>query len=133
MILEELASELALELKRVGYKKKRLTWTKDNGVIVLVFSIQRSMYDTDVWQYYFGLCVKPICKTKTISVSSCHFWERLDQTTNEHTWTAQDIASLVNRWEELYGTPEKLKKKALEGNLPMICSSEGVQYISSIQ
>ena len=132
MQLDEIIKELCPLLKEKGYTKSRRTWRKYVGDITLFFSIQMSQYSQDEWFYYFGITINTILSGKKAqSISNCHLWERLDFTTNEHIWTANELFYLIERWETLYGSVDKLHTKTIEGKLPAFAKSEVIKYLST--
>lgn len=132
MNAEQFAHELVPKLKECGYKKNRLTWVKTKESVHVVFSIQKSAYGSDVWYYCFGICIDPLCDTKTISMSKCQIQERRDHNHKGHLWTADDIISLLCKWENLYGDIQKLRRKAIEGKMPSQVTKEALTFLTSV-
>ncbi len=131
MDLANITSELTLELKKLGYKKNRLTWYKTKGEVTVVFAIQKSMYRADVWYYCFGICLEQL-KSGGKSISHCQIQDRVDMKTNGHTFSTDEILLLLGKWESMYGSIEVLRKKAIEGNLPQICTREAMRYLTTV-
>ncbi len=132
MQLDEIIKDLTPLFKDKGYIKSRMTWRKSVGDVTLFFSVQISRYSKDRWYYYFGVTINAMLKGKEArSFSSCQLWDRLDYIEKGHTWTAQELFYLSERWETLYGAVDKLHIKAIEGKLPQFVESEAIRYISA--
>ncbi len=132
MNVEEFSDELAKELKNLGYKKNRLTWSKSNGEATVVFAIQKSAYGPDTWYYCFGIRINKLCNTKSISISQCHIQERLNHIQNGYLGRSDDIVSLLCKWERLYGDLRELRIRAIEGKLPRQVSSNALTFLTFV-
>lgn len=125
---DEILTELALLVKKRGFKKNRLTWYKAKEKLTVVFSIQRSQYDANMWFYLFGICLHEIADGNVHSISSCQVQYRIDNV----MLPAESIVNLLDRWESVYGTLHSLRVCAVQGKLPGQHTVKAVRYLTSI-
>ena len=134
-MLEEITNVVSVGLKEKGYKKDRLTWKKKKDNITVVFSIQRSQFGDTVWYYCFGIFIQAL-SNKNPAYSNCQIREQMDhiyQSINiKHVWSGSEVVDLVERWENRYGSIDKVRKAAIEGTLPRHTSYEAIRYLTTV-
>jgi len=129
---EEFALALAPHLKKMGYKKVKLTWYKTLGSLSLVFSIQKSQYGADVWYYYFGIGLQELASSPIRTIGKCQITYRVDQTENKKPITYENLLHLIRKWEAMYGDLQKLRICAIEGRLSGQCTPAARRYLTSV-
>lgn len=117
---EELLKQLAVLLKKRGCRKSKQTWTKRVDGLVLLLNIQNSQFSAEAYYINLGILIEPLNKDgKSACLTNCHIIERIPECDKGgNAFSAENIASIFDRWEEWYGTMDKLKDKAIKGSLP---------------
>ena len=126
-MLDTLVHELAPKLKALGYRKNRLTWYKDKGKLSALFSIQKSQYDKTAWYCVYGVSLHEITEKNSNSMSACQIIYRIDQKLE-----AEGIVELLKSWELRYGELPKLRRLAVEGQLPGIVNRDAIRYLTMV-
>lgn len=120
-----LISEAAPVLKEMGYKKRGSTWAKYSGDIVIVVNIQGSQFDSSGFYVNLGVYVIPLGAEKFPCISRCHMQERVQQEIKSTDF----FIDVVKRWEEWYGSPERIRERIVQGKLPMLMDRRLAGYI----
>lgn len=129
---ENIVQSLSIILKKQGYRKNRLTWYKEKENLTVVFSIEKSRYDTTCWYYWYGICLHPISSASTRSMGSCQIKYRVDSITNGTLISAESAAALLQRWESMYGDLHALRLCAIQGKLPAMSTLQAKTYLTSL-
>ena len=132
MTAEDFSTGLIQNLKGRGYKKKRLTWYKEEADITIVFQIQKSQYSSQVWYYIFGVGINSFFETPITSISQCDIVEKLEQSMNGKIITTEHVLKAIGIWEEKYGTLSFLRKVAIEGHLPAQSTLKAIRFLTTI-
>lgn len=130
--LECLVESIAPEAKACGYKKVRRTWCKEKEDLTVVFSIQKSQFDAEVWYCTYGVCLHQIAKGSTHTLGACQIRYRVDCAANGTALGAEQIVSLLEKWEAMYGDIQLLRRCAVQGKLPIQSSAEAVRYLTTV-
>ncbi|MBQ5319451.1 MAG: DUF4304 domain-containing protein [Oscillospiraceae bacterium] len=117
----ELISEIAPLLKNLGYKKRNNTWVLYLKDLDVVFNVQGSQFDTEMYYINLGIYIHELGEKKNPSISSCQIVERVNQEFNN----VNLIINVINKWIEWYGDLNLLRSKALENKLPK-CTHKNV-------
>lgn len=115
---EEFAVSLIPVLKGLGFRKRKLTWYKDNKDTTVVFHIQKSQWSKDVWYYSFGTDILPLSNLRTKSIDGCQINDRYDQYVNDVYLTPEKLLEMIAVWEQAYGTMDALLQRFQEHRLP---------------
>ena len=118
---EKLITEIIPILKKEKYIKNKQTWHKENDDLVIIFNIQNSQYDKNMYYINLGIIIKKIYmqEYKGYCLSACHVIERIEKETNKgYIFTAEDCINILKMWEDWYGTLPKLREKAMLNKLP---------------
>lgn len=130
--LECLVESIAPEAKACGYKKVRRTWCKEKEGLTVVLSIQKSLFDAEAWYCAYGVCLHQIAKGSTLTLGACQIQYRIDCAADGTTLGAEQIVSLLEKWEALYGDIQSLRRCAIQGKLPIQSSAEAVRYLTTV-
>lgn len=130
--LEILVESFAPEAKACGYKKVRRTWYKEKEGLTVVLSIQKSQFDAEVWYCTYGVCLHQIAKGSTRTLDACQIQYRIDCAANGTVLSAEQIVSLLEKWEAMYGDIQLLRRCAVQGKLPIQSSAEAVRYLTTV-
>ena len=65
-------------LKKLGFRKTRATWRKDQGESIAVFNVQKSQWDSNDFYINVGLYYHAIGDEKAPTDYRCHIRGRLD-------------------------------------------------------
>ena len=130
--LEYLVESIAPEAKACGYKKVRRTWCKEKEGLTVVLSIQKSQFDAEAWYCTYGVCLHQIAKGSTHTLGACQIRYRVDCAANGTALGAEQIVSLLEKWETMYGDIQLLRRCAVQGKLPIHSSAEAVRYLTTV-
>ena len=130
--LECLVESIAPEAKACGYKKVRRTWCKEKEGLTVVLSIQKSQFDAEAWYCTYGVCLHQIAKGSTHTLGACQMRYRVDCAANGTALGAEQIVSLLEKWETMYGDIQLLRRCAVLGKLPIQSSAEAVRYLTTV-
>lgn len=130
--LDEIILKLSPDLKLKNYKKNRRTWAKVKDNLTVIFSIQKSQYDSDTWYYQFGICLHAICDGNTQSIGRCQITYRINHMVDGVFVSAESISQLIDRWESMYGDLHLLTICAVQGKLPGQYSLDAVRYLTTV-
>lgn len=131
---EELIMQLTPALKEKGYKKNRQTWNKAKDRLVIVFNIQNSQWDKADYYLNLGISINALSgNPKARFISSGDIWERIPAKNDRGIPTsAEQILSIIDMWENWYGDLPSLRKKAIEGRLPLSATARAVTYLTTV-
>lgn len=125
MIKDELAAAVKTYMKEKGYKKRGTTWTKrTDDEISLVVNIQGSQYDKEQYYINLGIYVHALGTKGQPSISDCHMRERI----NTPVDTAELFCGIADKWEEWYGTYNKIYERVLQGKMPQLTAKNVYAY-----
>ncbi len=132
---QELISALIPILKEKGYKKIRQNWYKENSDLIIVFNIQNSYYDKDDFYVNLGIIIKKLLQEPfSVCLSNCHLQQRVDARNKQGGFLSSDMyVSILSLWEQWYGDLKNLRIRALENNLPMICSPQAKTFLTTVR
>ena len=130
--LEFLVESIAPEAKTHGYKKVRRTWYKEKEDLTVVLSIQKSQFDAEAWYCTYGVCLHQIAKGSTHTLDACQIQYRIDCSVSGTALGAEQIVSLLEKWETMYGDIQLLRRCAVLGKLPIQSSAEAVRYLTTV-
>ena len=125
--LDELVCELVPKLKAMGYRKNKLTWYRNQEKLSTIFAIQKSQYGKNRWYSTYGVCLHEITEKRPNSISACQIIYRID-----HPLTAEMILQLLKSWENRCGELPKLRRLAVEGQLPGIVTRDAIRYLTTV-
>ena len=106
----------------VVYKKRDVT---------VVFSIQKSQFSSEVWYYYFGICINALASNDAKSISACHVTYQIHHMIDGVMLDSSMLCRLIERWETMYGTLYLLRKSAIKGRLSGIIDGAALTYLTS--
>lgn len=121
---KDLICEAKKLLKDKGFKKRNLTWIKYNDDIGIVVNIQGSQYDTDGFYVNLGVYIKSLGIKEFPSISDCQLQERV----NVQIKNTAFFISVIDKWEEWYGTADNIRIKISEGKMPMLTDKKVFAY-----
>ena len=130
--LDELVRLISIKAKNRGYKKAGLTWYKDKDDLTVVLSIQKSRFDPETWFYNYGICLHGISSGKHHTSSACQIRYTVDCTPDGVALNPDDIVSLLEKWEAMYGNLNLLRIRAVQGKLPIQSTLEAIRYLTTV-
>ena len=133
IVADEVAKELSPLLKKMGFKKKRLTWYKDTGDLTVVFNIQKSQWSNQEWYYNYGVAIHDLHKESIESINNCDLEARFVPATGKED-IANHICELVSYlefWVHSYGTMSNLLEEARNQRLPLMTFARARAYLSA--
>ena len=127
MSIDEVVEALIPQLRLLGYRKNKLTWKKRVEDIELYFWVQKSLYSKQDWFYWWGVYVTSIEPAADLKASPyvCQIRFRADN----KGLTTDSLIALTTKWEEMYGTRDKLRQAAVQGKLPPLTSPKTISYL----
>lgn len=128
----ELVDAISAKAKACGYKKARLTWYKDKQGLTVVFSIERSQFDPQMWYYNYGICLHELSNGNHHSLNACQIRYRVDCMSSGVTLNSDAILSLLEKWESMYGDIDPLRICAVEGKLPIQSTADAIRYLTTV-
>lgn len=128
---ESIGNLLANDLKKLGYKKRKLTWYKNNTETTVVFTIQKSQFSSDTWYYCFGIGLNAFFSKAISSISSCDIIYRVDQRFQGRSLSPKNIIDILVLWENKYGIIDSLRVIAIEGKLPPQTTNKAIRFLTS--
>lgn len=111
-------------LKDKGFKKKNLTWVKYNDDIGIVVNIQGSQYDTESFYINLGVYIKSLGTKGFPNISDCQLQERV----NVQIKNTDFFINVIDKWEEWYGTTDKIRARINEGKMPILTDKKIFAY-----
>jgi|GEM_PF-6538243 len=123
-----LIEQIRPSLKTLGFKKKGTTWILAGADTSVVFNIQGSQYDNGVYYINLGTSINILNTKKTVTISSCQIWQRLDK----DIVNSEYVINAVKLWIEWYGDVAAIKRKVSEGKMPRTTKTELYGYLQSI-
>ena len=115
---ETLVSEIAPQLKTMGYKKKSYTWIKQSDSemnIFIVINIQGSQYDKKNYYINFGVYIQALGQKRgPTCIADCQMRERITAEIS----SSELFCRVAEKWEDMYGLYSRIYDKALENKLP---------------
>lgn len=121
---KDLICEAKKLLKDKGFKKKNLTWIKYNDDVGIIVNIQGSQYDIDSFYVNLGVYIKSLGSKEFPNISDCHLQERV----NVQIKNIAFFMSVIDKWEEWYGTADNIRVKINEGKMPMLTDKKIFAY-----
>ncbi|MCH5348276.1 MAG: DUF4304 domain-containing protein [Oscillospiraceae bacterium] len=121
----ELVSEIKPLLKNMRYKKRNTTWVKksDDNISIMV-NIQGSQYDKEDFYINLGVYINDLGTKEIPSISDCHLMERVRADVD----SAQMMIKVVEKWEDWYGTCDRIRGKISEQKMPMMTQKNVYAY-----
>lgn len=132
MELDKIIEAVRVPLKNNGYKKKDMNWYKINDTLSVVFNIQRSQYDADLWYYNFGIGINDLEVKPITTITKCHITDRIDKAINGKEIPPDIILKAIYCWESKYGDLGKLRVMAIENKLPKASTRQAISYLTSV-
>lgn len=130
---QELIAELIPLLREKGYKKKSHTWYKENSDLVIVFNIQHSNYSKDEYYIILGISIKALKKSKGICLN-CDITQSVPSKNEKGVFVSSaTLIKILDLWEEWYGNLANLRRKAVEGKLPICSTGEAITFLTSVR
>lgn len=129
---EDLVFEITPKVKELGYKKNRFTWYKIREGLTVVFSLQKSQFDSNCWYYNYGICLHDIAEGNVHTISACQIKYRLDNIVNGVLLSPDDILNLLKKWDLMYGDIKLLKLSAVQGKLPIQSTQKAIGYLTTV-
>lgn len=127
---EAFAAPLIPLLKKLGFRKRKLTWYKDNEDATVIFHIQKSQYGSNVWYYCFGTDIFQLSGLRTRTMDGCQVRDRYNQCENNVYLTTEKLAEMIITWEQEYGTVEALLQRLQEHRLPYMTFASAVRFLA---
>lgn len=122
---EELTTAAKPCMKEKGYKKRSTTWTKKaDDEISLVVNIQGSQYNKADFYINLGIYIHALGTKEQPSISDCQMRERI----NTPVDTVDLFCSIVDKWEDWYGTYPKIYERVLQGKTPQLTAKNVYAY-----
>ena len=130
---QELIDRLIPLLKGKGYKKKSNTWYKETADLVILFHIQHSNYSTTEYSIILGVAIKAIKNNKGLCLNGDITHEIPSKNDNGEYLSPETLVSVLEFWEQQFGDLTKLRRKAVEGNLPICSSGKAVTFLTTVR
>ena len=126
---EEFAASLTPILKKLGYRKRYLTWYKDKEDATVIFHIQKSQFGKDVWYYCCGVDIFQLSGAHTRSMDGCQVRDRYNQQEGNVYLSPKILAEMITIWEQNYGTVSVLVQRLQEHRLPFMTFGSAIQFL----
>lgn len=130
---QELIAELIPLLKEKKYKKKNNTWYKETPDLVVLFHIQHSNYSKDEYSIILGIAIKAIKKNKGLSLNGDITHEVSSRNEKGEFLSSETLIKVLDFWEQQFGDLTKLRRKAVEGNLPICSSGKAITFLTTVR
>lgn len=130
MNLEQLEATLKPLLKKLGYRKRNLTWYKNYAETTVIFSIQKSMYGSDVWYYCFGVDILGMEGSHGNTIIHCQVLDRYDQVENGLCLIPEKLVRMIQFWDSRYGTIHELQARLSMGEMPKMTYGTAIMYLA---
>lgn len=130
---QELIDKLIPLLKEKGYKKKDHTWYKETADLVILFHIQHSYYSQTEYSIILGVAIKAINNNKGLSLNGDITHEISSKNEKGEFLSPEILVSVLEFWEQQFGDLTKLRKKAVEGNLPICSSGKAITFLTTVR
>ena len=129
MTVEEMEVLIATQMRQQGFRKKKLTWYKNQEDVTIVFNIQKSQYSNDIWYYNYGIGINDFYPKQITDIQKCDICYRFEQALNHQIITADDLVRILQIWVDQYGSLEKLISQAHKGKLPAMTTKKCSEYL----
>lgn len=130
---QDLIAELIPLLKEKGYKKKNNTWYKETTDLVVLFHIQHSNYSKDEYSIILGIAIKAIKNNKGLSLNGDITHEVSSRNEKGVFISSEVLIKILDYWEQQFGDLKMLRRKAVEGNLPICSSSKAITFLTTVR
>lgn len=130
---QELIDKLIPLLKKKGYKKKSNTWYKETADLVILFHIQHSNYSQTEYSIILGVAIKAIKNNKGLSLNGDITHEISSKNEKGEFLSPETLVSVLEFWEQQFGDLTKLRRKAVEGNLPICSSGKAITFLTTVR
>lgn len=124
----ELLYSISPLLKQKKFKKRGNTWTLDLSETIIVFNIQNSQYDKTSYYINIGTIIKKIEVPKSITISSCHIWQRMDINFDN----VDQIMKMIDIWVSWYGCNSSIHKNIISNHMPKTTQTIVYRYLSTL-
>lgn len=126
---EEFAASLTPVLKKLGYRKRCLTWYKENEDATIIFHIQKSQFGRDVWYYCFGVDIFQLSGTHARSMDGCQVRDRYNQREGSVYLSPEKLVEMITIWEQNYGIVSALVQRLQEHKLPFMTFGSAIRFL----
>lgn len=116
-------------LKQKLFKKKGNTWTLNLPETIIVFNIQISQFDSSNYYINIGSILKIIEEPKSMTISSCHIWQRM----NIEFDNAEQLVKMIDIWISWYGSNNAVYKNILSNHIPKTTQGIVYKYLSAFK
>ena len=116
-------------LKQKLIKKKGNTWTLNLPETIIVFNIQISQFDSSNYYINIGSILKIIEEPKSMTISSCHIWQRM----NIEFDNAEQLVKMIDIWISWYGSNNAVYKNILSNHMPKTTQGIVYKYLSAFK
>ena len=116
-------------LKQKLFKKKGNTWTLNLPETIIVFNIQISQFDSSNYYINIGSILKIIEEPKSMTISSCHIWQRM----NIEFDNAEQLVKMIDIWISWYGSNNAVYKNILSNHMPKTTQGIVYKYLSAFK
>lgn len=130
---QELIAKLIPLLKEKGYKKKSSTWYKETPDLVILFHIQHSNYSQDEYSIILGIAIKAIKNNKGLSLTGDITHEISSKNEKGEFLSSETLIRILEFWEQQFGNLIELRKKAVEGKLPICSSGKAITFLTTVR
>jgi hypothetical protein len=131
MTPDTLTATLTPKLKEIGFRKRRLTWYREQDGLTLVFAVLRSQFGSDLWYYSFGIGLHALTLPPVTTISKCQIREQTEMRKADGTlFSPDEILHLIRFWAEQYGDIRQLRIRALQNRLPKMTEQSAVSYLT---
>ena len=130
---QELIAKLIPLLKEKGYKKKSNTWYKETSDLVVLFHIQHSNYSQDEYSIILGISIKAIKNNKGLSLNGDITHEIPSKNEKGEFLSSETLIRILEFWEQQFGNLTELRRKVVEGNLPICSSGKAITFLTPVR
>lgn len=128
---QKLITELIPLLKEKGYKKEKHVWYKENSDLIILFNIQHSNYSKEEYYIILGISIKALEKNKKLCLN-CHISQEVPcKNEKDEFLSATTLISILGLWEDWYGNLTSLRRKAIEGKLPICSRGDAITFLTT--
>lgn len=116
-------------LKQKLFKKKGNTWTLNLPETIIVFNIQISQFDSSNYYINIGSILKIIEEPKSMTISSCHIWQRM----NIEFDNAEQLVKMIDIWISWYGSNRAVYNNIISNHMPKTTQGIVYKYLSDFK
>ena len=84
------------------------------------------------WYYNYGICLHGISSEKYHTLNACQIRYTVDCVPDGVALNSDDVISLLEKWEDMYGNLKLLRIRAVQGKLPIQSTLDAIRYLTTV-